>query len=154
MIDICDQVFAFEPHPYAFNRCKMNFLLNGYSQNNVKQVALSNKVGKINFSDYRGSSTVNHIVEDKSGIEVDVITLDDFIFGNDFLKQSKYVLKVDVEGFEKQVFEGGKNFLSNYNVFGMIFECFDKKDVFKVLNDHGYNNIEKLSENNFLATKQ
>jgi FkbM family methyltransferase len=131
----------------------MNFLLNGYSPNTVKHVALSNKVGKINFSDYRGSSTVNHIIEDKSGIEVDVITLDDFIFGNDFLKQSKYVLKVDVEGFEKQVFEGGKNFLSNYNVFGMIFECFDKKDVFKVLNDHGYNNIEKLSENNFLATK-
>jgi hypothetical protein len=64
------------------------------------------------------------------------------------------VLKVDVEGFEKQVFEGGKNFLSNYNVLGIIFECFDKKDVFKVLNDHGYNNIEKLSENNFLATKQ
>jgi hypothetical protein len=64
------------------------------------------------------------------------------------------MLKVDVEGFEKQVFEGGKNFLSNYNVLGIIFKCFDKKDVFQVLNDYGYNNIEKLSENNFLATKQ
>jgi FkbM family methyltransferase len=77
----------------------MNFLLNGYSPSTVKQVALSNKVGKINFSDYGSSSTVNHIVEDKSGIEVDVITLDDFIFGNGYPKQSKYVLKIDVEGF-------------------------------------------------------
>jgi FkbM family methyltransferase len=153
MMDICDQVIAFEPHPYTFNRCKMNFLLNGYSPNNVKQVAMSNKVGKIFFSDYGGSSTVNHIIEDKSGIEVNVITLDDFILGNGFLKQSKYVLKVDVEGFEKQVFEGGEMFLSNYDILGIVFECFDKKDVFKILNKYGYMNIEKLIENNFLATK-
>jgi FkbM family methyltransferase len=84
IMDVFGKVIVFEPHPYTFNHCKMNFLLNSYSPNNVKQVALSNKVGKINFSDYGGSSTVNHIIEDKRGIEVDVITLDEFIFGNGY----------------------------------------------------------------------
>ena len=66
MMDICDEVIAFEPHPYTSKRCKMNYLLNDVPESNIKQLALSNEVGKIHFSDYGGSSTVNHIVE--SGI--------------------------------------------------------------------------------------
>ncbi len=103
MMDICDEIIAFEPHPYTSKRCKMNFLLNGVSEDCVKQLALSDSVGTINFSDYGGSSTVNHIVKDNSGIEVEVNTLDKFIIDNKFSKEKKYVLKIDVEGFEEEV---------------------------------------------------
>lgn len=153
MMDICDEIIAFEPHPFSAKRCKMNFLLNNQSELNVKQLALSDKVGKIHFSDYGGSSTVNHIVNDNSGIEVEVTTLDQFVIDNKLKKDKYYIIKVDVEGFEEQVFKGGKDFLVNYNVKGILFECFSKDGVFDVLKSYGFNNIEQLSENNYCATK-
>jgi FkbM family methyltransferase len=153
MMDICEDIIAFEPHPYTAKRSKMNFLLNNLEESRVKQIALSNESGKIHFSDYGGSSTINHITKDTNGIEVDVTTLDHFIIDNNFSETKKYIIKVDVEGFEQQVFEGGKNFLTNYNIKGIIFECFSKDGVFDVLKSYGYNNIEKLSENNYIARK-
>lgn len=152
MMDICNKIIAFEPHPFTAKRCKMNFLLNNFYDSNVKQLALSNEIGKIHFSDFGGSSTVNHIVEN-GGIEVAVSTLDNFAKENNLTNDMSYILKVDVEGFEKQVFEGGKEFLTNYDVKGIIFECFSKDEVFVVLKSYGYTNIEKLSENNYFATK-
>lgn len=153
MMDICKAIIAFEPHPYTAKRCKMNFLLNNFSENCVKQLALSNEIGKIHFSDYGGSSTINHILNDNNGIEVEVSTLDNFIFQNNFDKSGQYIIKVDVEGFEQQVFEGGKEFLTNYDVLGIVFECFSRDSVFKILNSYGYTEIKKLSENNYFATK-
>jgi len=153
MMDICDEIIAFEPHPFTAKRCKMNFLLNNYNELNVKQLALSDEVGKIHFSDYGGSSTVNHIVSDNSGIEVEVTTLDKFVIDNNFSSDKNYIIKVDVEGFEEQVFKGGKNFLTNYNINTVVFECFSKDNVFEVLKTYGFDNIKQLSENNYCATK-
>jgi len=152
MMDICDSVIAFEPHPYTSKRCKMNFLLNDVNELNVKQLALSNEIGKIHFSDYGGSSTINHIVE-SGGIEVEVSTLDKFIIDNNFRKKDEYIIKVDVEGFEEQVFKGGENFFTKYNIRGIVFECFSKDGVFDILKKYGFINIEKLSENNYFARK-
>jgi FkbM family methyltransferase len=152
MMDICPKIIAFEPHPFTVKRCKMNFLLNNFDDSNVKQLALSNEIGKIHFSDFGGSSTINHIIE-KGGIEVIVNTLDNFVKENDFSNDVSYILKVDVEGFEKQVFEGGKEFLTNYDIRGIVFECFSKDDVFEVLKSYGFLQIEKISENNYFATK-
>ena len=153
MMDICDDIIAFEPHPYTAKRSKMNFLLNNFEESKVKQIALSNESGKIYFSDYGGSSTVNHIIDSTNGIEVDVTTLDDFIIQNNFSEEKNYIIKVDVEGFEQQVFEGGKNFLTTYNIKGIVFECFSKDGVFDILSNYGFNTIEKLSENNYIARK-
>ena len=154
MMDLCDEIIAFEPHPYTARRCKMNFLLNDFSENSVKQLALSNEEGNIYFSDYGGSSTINHIVEDqKNGIEVKVTTLDKFIDENNFMADEKYIIKVDVEGFEKQVFEGGKKFLTSYDIKGIVFECFGNRDVFDLLKSYGYKKIVELSIGNYCATK-
>lgn len=152
MMDVCDSVIAFEPHPYTANRCKMNFLLNNFAESNVKQLALSDSIGKIGFSDYGGSSSINHIVSG-GNIEVPVTTLDNFIFEQKLSNTDYYVIKVDVEGFEKQVFTGGKKFLTNFNVLGIVFECFTTEDVFSSLQDCGYKNIIQLSQNNYYATK-
>lgn len=152
LMDICQNIVAFEPHPYTASRCKMNFLLNSCSEKSVLQLALSNEVGTIHFSDYGGSSTINHI-EKNGAIEVEVSTLDRFVIDFNYSKERSYILKVDVEGFEKEVFEGGKDFLTNYDIRGIVFECFSKDDVFDVLKSYGYKNIEKLSENNYFATK-
>jgi FkbM family methyltransferase len=154
MLDLCDEIIAFEPHPYAAKRCKMNFLLNSVSETNIKQFALSNEIGEVYFSDYKNDSTVNHITDKTSKLRVAVTTLDNFVFQNNFLKEYIYILKIDVEGFERQVLEGGREFLTNYhNIKGIVFECFNKDDVFKLLMDYGYTNIKRLSKNNYFAKK-
>lgn len=153
MMDVIHEIVAFEPHPYTAKRCKMNFLLNDYSEKCVHQMALSNETGKIYFSDFGGSSTVNHIIQGNDGIEVNVSTLDNFVLENHYSKDKGYILKVDVEGFEEQLFLGAKHFLTDYNILGIVFECFSQENVFNVLKAYGYKNIKKLSENNYLATK-
>ncbi|MFA6189492.1 MAG: FkbM family methyltransferase [Sulfuricurvum sp.] len=153
MMDLCDHIIAFEPHPYTAKRCKMNFLLNDLSESNVQQLALADQTGKIYFSDFGGSSTVNHIIDDTNGIEVNVSTLDNFILENTYPKDKKYILKVDVEGFEEQLFLGGKDFLTNYDIVGIVFECFSEQNVFDLLHSYGYNTITQLSENNYFASK-
>lgn len=152
MMDICDEVIAFEPHPHTVKRCKMNFLLNNMDEFWVKQLAIANEIGKVRFSDYGGSSTVNHIVH-SGGIEVEVSTLDNFVVNNNFTKEDEYIIKVDVEGFEEKVFQGAKEFLTKYNVKGIIFECFSKDVVFDILKEYGFLKIQEISENNFFATK-
>jgi len=152
MMDVCDDVIAFEPHPYTAKRCKMNFLLNNVDESRVKTLALSDKNSKVYFSDFGGSSTVNHIVEDKQGIEIDCLTLDTFLVGNNFSKERNYVLKVDIEGFEYNFFLGAEKFLKEYNILGIVFECFGDEKVFNLLKENGYD-IKRLSENNYYATK-
>lgn len=153
MIDICDMVIAFEPHPYTSKRCKMNFLLNDLDETFVKQLALSDSIGSVHFTDYGGSSTVNHIIKTEDGIEVEAITLDKFIVDNSFIQDDIYIIKIDVEGFEEQVLKGGRNFFTQYNIQAIIFECFSQNSVFEILKSYGFTEIKKLSENNYCATK-
>jgi FkbM family methyltransferase len=152
LMDICENIIAFEPHPYTAKRCKMNFLLNGKNELNVKQIAISDSNGTVFFSDHGGSSTVNSITTHQSGIEVQAMTLDQFVRDQRLSTTAHYVLKVDVEGFEKQVFLGAKEFLTQYPIAGIVFECFDTDAVFPILKSCGYR-MSSISTNNFLAQK-
>lgn len=154
MMDVCDEQIAFEPHPFTARRCKMNFLLNGRSADAVVQVALSNQSGKTFFSDMGHSSTVNSITNDPSGISVDMLTLDEYMLKRkDLLPDRGYLLKIDVEGFEKNVLEGARHFLSTYRIKGIILECFHTEEVFPILASAGFTVFERCSENNFFITK-
>lgn len=154
MMDVCNEQIAFEPHPFTAGRCKMNFLLNGKSSGSVIQAALSRESGKTFFSDIGHSSTVNSITKDATGISVDMLTLDEFILNRkDLLKDRGYVLKIDVEGFEKEVLEGARNFLSTYPIKGIILECFHTEEVFPILKNAGFTVFERCSENNFFISK-
>ncbi|MGP1579438.1 MAG: FkbM family methyltransferase [Wolinella sp.] len=63
LCDLCAQVLAFEPHPYTFWRCKMNFLFNHLDERDIHRMALSNVDGELFFSNHGGSSSINHIVQ-------------------------------------------------------------------------------------------
>jgi len=155
LMDLCDEVIAFEPHPFTARRCKMNFLLNGKSESSVVQVALSSQSGKTFFSDIGHSSTVNSITTDSSGISVDMLSLDEFMNSrSDLSKDRGYVVKIDVEGFEKQVLLGAGQFLSGYRIKGIILECFQTEEVFGLLREAGFTSFERCSENNFFISKQ
>lgn len=153
MADKVKDVYAFEPYPLSFERAKMNFLLNGMDESKVINKALSNVNSKVYFSDMKDNLTENKIVKTRcNSIMIEAVKLDDWIKNNKFNRRSKYLVKIDVEGHEKEVFEGGKKFFKNYPIIGIIFESFDSKILMKYLKDLDYR-VKKISDNNYWAKK-
>ncbi|MEO6119709.1 MAG: FkbM family methyltransferase, partial [Terriglobales bacterium] len=97
------QVFSIEAHPRTFKYLKENVELNGRTNVHLLNVALGAEASTMRFSNLRDDD-LNHIAEDGL-IPVPVVPLDELSFPTIAL------LKIDVEGFEKFVFEGGKNTL-------------------------------------------
>lgn len=154
MADKVNKVYAFEPYPISCQRAKMNFLLNGMDEKRVINNALSNKNSKVYFSDLKDNLTENRIVSTKSNsIRVNAIKLDGWIKINKFKGDDEYLVKIDVEGHEKEVLRGGKHFFTEYNVRGVIFEYFGDKKLLKMFDDFGYN-VKKVDGNNYWAEKK
>lgn len=156
LMDLTANIRAFEPHPFTAARCKMNFLLNNFPAANVSQIALSNSNGFAHFTDKGSSSTTNTITQsctENESIEVEMKTLDSFVLDNNLPKDGDYILKIDVEGHERQLFEGASIFLTSYNIKGLVFECFDETDTFALLKKYGFLSFKKISENNYFTTK-
>jgi FkbM family methyltransferase len=154
LMDITRDIIAFEPHPFTANRCRMNFLLNGMPADAVKETALSSGNGEVYFTDKGHSSTVNSISKEGEGIRVAMQTLDHFISHSPALTPERgYALKIDVEGFEKDVLNGAAVFLKDWNIKGMILECFEPAEIFPILERAGFRHFEKCSENNYFITR-
>jgi FkbM family methyltransferase len=100
-------VISCEPHPTICEYQKKNISLN--SANNIQLVNAG--VGRVRgnavLSD-RGADDQNCISNVESGVKIDVLTLDEIV-GN---HAEIAFLKIDTEGYEKQVLEGGVHALS------------------------------------------
>ncbi|QDV26832.1 FkbM family methyltransferase [Aureliella helgolandensis] len=118
--------FGFEPHPRIYRYLVENVLLNGLSERvHLFNCALGATEGEIRFSSSSNDDT-NHVLVDEPGIAVRVALLDDILAE----AERVHLLKVDVEGYEKFVFQGGRETLAktdcvyfeiseqNFNLFG------------------------------------
>lgn len=144
------RVIAFEPEPKNLERFNDLIRNNQIKNIEVEPIAVADKTGKIKF--YTSQAHAHHSLglahtsqSAAQFIEVDVVTLDEFCEK----KQIKKIdcLKVDVEGFEYEVFQGAKELFKNKCVKYVIFEISHgvmtrlKKDptpIFNFLLDHGF----------------
>jgi FkbM family methyltransferase len=123
------QIISFEPSPSVFP-----ILQNSVRKHaNIRLVrnALGNRTGDLEFfeNDYSHASSALVVTEEQKvlkpetarsrKITVPVTTLDQFTSGQ--LLAKPLLLKLDVQGFEKKVLEGGKNFLTQADF--LLFEC-------------------------------
>jgi FkbM family methyltransferase len=137
------RVCAFEPNPETFASLARNVRLNGFDER-VKLVnaAVGRTLGSIQMS--AGLGTENHVAsssESNGSIPVKATTLDIELEDDpaDFLK-------IDVEGFETEVFAGGANTLKNQKLQAMIVERndsgnrygFDEKALHQEIRNHGF----------------
>lgn len=110
------KVFAIEAHPVTYldliENVRLNLATNVYPAN----VAAGDCAGWVSFSDNVRASDQNKVVND-GGLKVLCAPLDNLL-GN--LKIN--LLKIDVEGFEKNVFLGAQTVLSNTEV--LMFEAY------------------------------
>jgi len=113
------RAMAFEPSPDTFKILVRNIRLNGL-QDRVKAIhaAVGRKEGMAQFS--FGLGTENHVAPDAASggsVAVKMTTLDKELAGN-----PPVLLKVDVEGFETEVFAGAVKILKQPELRAIIVE--------------------------------
>lgn len=106
--------YAFEPQKKCVDDLKATASANGWEDTlKIHEIALSNKNGteKIYFDENvsTGTSFVNK--DGENYFEIATLTFDDYCENN--AVESVDFIKIDVEGFELEVLEGGENIITN-----------------------------------------
>lgn len=152
--DITKKIFAFEPSPLSNLRCRKNFVVNGIKESNVKNIALSNVEGEFGFTDFGGTSTVNHLTNsNEAKIKVQTSTLDNWVKDNITISKFNLVMKIDVEGNEEKVILGAKKLFKTKKIKYIVLEVLNNSSkVFKLINSYGYK-TGLISGNNYYVEK-
>ena len=136
---------SIEPVKNAFDHLVRNINLNGISATvDARQIGIAAKSGSRKFTN--GLDTVNHVVgaADTNGTSVCEIEVDSL---DNVLAVAKPVLiKIDVEGLEKEVIEGAKRVMSERSLLAVIIELngsgqrynYDEGDVYSQMTGHGF----------------
>ena len=109
------RIVAFEASPRTCKFLRKNIELNGFENIEVINSAVGDRDGNLLFSDFT-QDDVNRPSIDGGGNEVEIVRLDSIID-----EKNIRLLKIDVEGFEPAVFQGGLNTLAIVEV--VIFEA-------------------------------
>jgi len=113
------EVVAFEPVPSTFLGLESNVLLNRLQGRvSARNLGLAGTPGRLAFT--AGLDTVNHVLrpgEDAEAVEVPVSTLDVELSGRE-----PAALKIDVEGFELPVLDGGEATLASPALKAVVLE--------------------------------
>jgi FkbM family methyltransferase len=116
-------IFAFEPTPVSFQRLVENWQLNGWLTQGLFQAAVGAKSGSVFVRDVDrplSTNTVSSSPYEDHSVEVPLVCLDDCRH----LWQGRPIglLKVDVEGYEVEVFRGSKQLLKEERPRFIMFE--------------------------------
>lgn len=137
---------AFEPLPETVERLKDQMQINRLSDMvSVRNNGVGDKNGSLFFTN--NNDTINKVSLEggDNTTKVDVVTLDDVLE-----KNQKYFFKIDVEGYEHNVIEGGKNILSSPNTAAVITELNGSGEEFGRSDDEIHDQLLAL---NFIAVR-
>jgi FkbM family methyltransferase len=149
LADRFGQVLSFEPVP-DHHECLVKNIENTTNVY-VYNVAVGNEAGTVYMNQSIENSGMSSIVNDKTGLEVSVITVDSLD-----LKDIDFI-KIDVEGFESLVLKGAeKTILESRPVIFMeiLNQHKDSSDVFSIMADFGYEQVTQTSENYIFKFKE
>lgn len=116
--EIGARTISIEPVPSTFGFLKENILLNDVdSLVEALNIGLAAKKGVIEFT--KSLDTVNHVAtgDETDTIEVHIDTLDDVV-----KETTPCLIKIDVEGYESEVFKGGHRTLAKSSLKAIIIE--------------------------------
>lgn len=129
--------YCFEPHPETFKYLQKNIELNSIA---TKVTPINkwvySKSWKISFTNsWSDSAAVSKIIEDDSSVNtitIDTIKFDDFLIDMNINPDTIWLIKIDVEGVESEVFEWMSSFLSNCHEVNIICEILNKEKLEKI----------------------
>jgi FkbM family methyltransferase len=120
-------IFAFEPTPISFKRLKENWQLNNWTTDRLFQCAVGATEGHAFIPDVMKPLTTNTLVKDDTAdtvVDVAVVTLEQM--RGHWRNQPIGLLKIDVEGYEEQVFQGSKAVLATDRPRFIMFESLNQ----------------------------
>ncbi len=117
-------VYAFEPTQYAFTKLSRNYSLNNFDNIDLNNIALSNQEKSQKIKRYIDSSTLpfkaswdlkGKIINELVPPEENIIfkTLDNFVLKRKIKKID--LIKIDTDGYELKVIEGGLKTLTDFS---------------------------------------
>ena len=139
------KTISIEPIKNAFEHLVRNIHLNDISASvDARQIGISSTSGTLKFTN--GLDTVNHVVNgqeppESNTCEVQVEALDDVIAG-----MKPVLIKIDVEGFEREVVAGAKKALAETSLLAVIMELngggqrydHDESELFTRMVEYGF----------------
>jgi FkbM family methyltransferase len=129
------RVVAFEPHPFTFKLLNRQIEINNRKNINAVNLGLSELDGDVRFSNVDGSSTNSIVIDEanlSSTIIVPVVQADNFIDG-----EVPHIVKIDVEGFEKEVLLGFQQRMNEVKL--MIVEVSkNEPSVYAIFEKNGF----------------
>jgi FkbM family methyltransferase len=136
-----DSVFAFEPAPGAFRRLKENWNLNGFATDGLSEIALGASRADVFIEAHDRPTTTLCVSKAGAGhcTRVPQIPLDDC--RHQWTSRTIGFLKIDVEGYEPEVFEGSRRVLTGDRPRLIMFESLGgalDPCVHRILADHDY----------------
>ena len=117
------RTIAFEPFPLIHALLRCNIDLNGYGDKiHAEKTAISRSSGKLklyipqNIGAIETSASLESTFKIKHAevIEVDALSLDDYLENQGLASQPIAVIKIDVEGHEPAVLEGSRNTVTRH----------------------------------------
>lgn len=146
LVGMQGKVYSIEAHPQIYKYLQGNIRLNKFSNIETFNCALGNEPANVLFSDQR-SDDQNRVLASGEGIIVSAKKLDDLPISDHEIA----LLKVDVEGYEKFVFEGGSRTLTRTQC--VYFESSEQHflefgykttDLIALLRQHGFRCFRSL----------
>lgn len=131
-------VYSFEPNPNNFSDLQNNIELNGFKNILRTKKAVYEKKGTFSFG-FGGKSGLGSVSQD-GDIEVETITLDEFLNEEKVSLSKIDCVKIDVEGGEASVLAGMTNFLSESDGCTIVIEVHSDADIQRmsqILNENG-----------------
>lgn len=136
------RVFAFEPAPRSLAALRQNVLQNNVENVTIVPKAVNADSAPVSFATFE-YSLVNHIVTDQTPGDAQVISvgatsLDDFVYAESMPPPT--LIKIDVEGAEKEVFDGADRVLREARpiVLAEIREGAGWDSIMERMNAYGY----------------
>lgn len=144
MVGTTGAVHSFEPNPVVADLLRQSIARNGFSHVTLHPVALGDAEGELELTVPQENHCLGTLTRDTKGAKftVPVKTL------SDWFERSKVtrirLMKIDVEGFEEQVFRGAERLLSAVRPDAVLLElnkyegAFDAHPVIQILRRYGY----------------
>ena len=123
-----------EPARACVTTLHETFALNPSVQGDIINVAVSNRSGVASFLDEGDFSTTSRVVDGSKADSLEVIpvvveTLDWILRA----RQEDFIIKVDVEGHEQQVFDGAQQLLGTGRIKLLMFERLGRTNLDNIL---------------------
>lgn len=139
--DAARKVLSFEPSELVLPFLRRNVALNGLDNVEIHPVLLSDRAGQRRFALDKTTTAASHVADiGEPGIDVDCSDLDSYVEKHGLAPPD--VIKIDVEGHERQVIRGMRGLIAQYHptvfVEGGVRAPDGKIGAITDLMQHGY----------------